>query len=144
MSPSMQRVDRTRYSAFVVALVVATAISGAQSLLFAQNQSPEGATPEMITAGAKVFSDAGCKVCHGAEAKGVQNMTADLTDAEWKFAEGGTLEALVKVIKTGVSSAKTGGLAMPAAGDKLSDEQVKAAAAYILSLGPEPTAEEAE
>lgn len=144
MSALMQRVDVTRCSAFAVALVVATAISGAQSLLFAQNQSPEGATAEMVTAGAEVFSDAGCKVCHGAEAKGVQNMTGDLTDAEWKFAEGGTLEELVKVIKTGVSSAKTGGLAMPAAGDKLSDEQVKAAAAYILSLGPEPTAEEAE
>lgn len=144
MTALARRVDGTRCMGFVVVLVMATAISGAQSLLFAQNQSPEGVTAEMVTAGAKVFSDAGCKMCHGADAKGVKNMTSDLTDAEWKFAEGGTLEALVKVIKQGVSSEKTGGLAMPGSSDKLTDEQVKAAAAYILSLGPEPTAEEAE
>lgn len=118
--------------------------SGGRSLLSGQD-APEGVTAETIAAGAKVFAgDAGCKMCHGADAKGVKNMTGDMTDAEWKFAEGGTLEALVQVIKQGVSSEKTGGLAMPAAGDKLTDEQVKAAAAYILSLGPKPATKKVE
>lgn len=145
MSALARRVDGTRCMGFVVVLVMATAISGGQSVLLSQSPSPERVTAEMVSAGAKVFAgDAGCKMCHGADAKGVKNMTSDLTDAEWKFAEGGTLEALVKVIKQGVSSEKTGGLAMPGSSDKLTDEQVKAAAAYILSLGPEPTAEEAE
>jgi len=135
MSALMQRVDLTRCTGLAICLVMATAISGSLSLLSGQDEKPEAVTAKMVAAGGEVFAgDAGCKMCHGADAKGVKNMTSDLTDAEWKFAEGGTLEALVKVIKQGVSSEKTGGLAMPAAGDKLTDEQVKAAAAYI----PEP------
>lgn len=145
MSALVQRVNVTRCMGLVVVLVMATAISGGQSLLFSQGPLPDGVTAEMVSAGAKVFAgDAGCKMCHGADAKGVKNMTSDLTDAEWKFAEGGTLEALVKVIKQGVSSEKTGGLAMPGSGDKLTDEQVKTVAAYILSLGPKPAAKKAQ
>jgi cbb3-type cytochrome c oxidase subunit III len=145
MSALMQRVNITRCTGLAVALVMATAISGGWSLLSAQDPLPEGVTAEMIAAGGEVFAGtAGCKACHGEGAKGVENMTGDLTDVEWRFAEGGTLEAVVKAIKEGVSSEKTGGLAMPAFGDKLTDEQVKAAAAYILSLGPKPAAAKAE
>jgi cbb3-type cytochrome c oxidase subunit III len=125
----------------VIFLLMATTTSGSLSLL--SGQTPM--TAKMVAAGGEVFAgDAGCKMCHGADAKGIKNMTGDMTDAEWKFATGGTLEALVKAIKQGVSSEKSGGLAMPAFGDKLTDDQVKAAAAYILSLGPKPAAKKAE
>lgn len=138
----MRRVDLSRCAGVTICLLM---LSGGWSLLRAQGPPTAEVTEEMVTAGAKLFvGEAGCKMCHGADAKGVKNMTGDLTDTEWKFAKGGTLEALVKVIKEGVSSKQSGGLAMPALGEKLTDEQAKAIAAYVLSLGPKPAAKKAE
>lgn len=138
----MRRVDLSRCAGVTICLLM---LSGGWSLLTAQDAPTAEVTEEMVAAGAKLFAgDAGCKMCHGADAKGVKNMTGDLTDAEWKFAKGGTLEALVKVIKEGVSSQQSGGLAMPGLGEKLTDEQAKAIAAYVLSLGSKPAAEKTE
>lgn len=138
----MRRVDLSRCAGVTICLLM---LSGGWSLLTAQGPPTAEVTKEMVAAGAKLFAgDAGCKMCHGADAKGVKNMTGDLTDAEWKFVKEGTIEALVKVIKEGVSSQQSGGLAMPALGEKLTDEQAKAVAAYVLSLGSKPAAKKAE
>jgi mono/diheme cytochrome c family protein len=65
-------------------------LSGGWSFLTAQGPPTAEVTEEMVAAGAKLFvGEAGCKMCHGADAKGVKNMTGDLTDTEWKFAKGG-------------------------------------------------------
>jgi len=63
-------------------------------------------------------------------------MTADMTNGEWKFAEGGSFDALVKVIKEGLTKEETGGkVAMPSAASRsLTDDQVTALAAYTWSL----------
>jgi mono/diheme cytochrome c family protein len=62
-------------------------------------------------------------------------MTSDLSDSEWKFADGGTFEALAKVIQGGLTTAQTGGMPMPAAASReMTDAQVNALAAYTWSL----------
>lgn len=104
--------------------------------LLAQEPEPEqDAAEARIAAGQALFTgDGGCAMCHGQDAKGVQGMTKDLTNGEWTQAEGGTLEAIVEVIKNGLGADKTGGIPMPAHADKLTDEQITALAAYVLSL----------
>lgn len=99
-------------------------------------QSADDITEEKIALGKTLYSkDAGCAPCHGKGAKGVPGMTSDLTDGEWTHAEPGTYEALVAVITTGLSKQQTGKFAMPSKDvKKLSDEQVDALAAYLLSL----------
>ncbi len=104
----------------------------------AQEPEPEqDAAKEQIAAGKALFTgEGGCHMCHGQDAAGVQGMTKDLTDGEWALAEGGTLEAIVAVIKNGLGADKTGGVPMPAQSEKLTDEQIAALAAYLLSLSP--------
>ena len=74
--------------------------------------------------------------CHGGDAKGVPNLGPDLTDAKWLHSKG-TYEDLVKQIMAGVAANKsTNGLVMPPkGGSQISDEQVKAVAAYVWTLG---------
>lgn len=99
----------------------------------ANAQRPEGVTPARIAQGQELYRDTGCPACHGPDAKGVSGLTADLTDGQWKFVEGGELAALVTVIREGLTADKTGGMPMMANTD-LSDDQVKAIAAYIWSV----------
>lgn len=105
--------------------------------LLAQEPEAQAASEEQIAAGKALFSGAGgCNMCHGEDATGLQGMTGDLTDGEWTHAEGGTLEAIMETIKNGLGADKTGGIPMPAQSGKLTDEQITALAAYLLSLSP--------
>ena len=100
-----------------------------------QQELPPGVTAEKIAQGEELYASAGCVTCHGPDAKGKPGMTSDLTDSDWKFAEDGTFEALVKAIKDGLSPAETGGMPMPAAASRdLTDQQVEALAAYAWSI----------
>lgn len=101
---------------------------------------PAGVTAGMVDAGKKVFAGPGlCTACHGPQAKGVKGLGPNLTDAEWLHSDG-TYEALVTQITAGVPSSKSStGVAMPPKGGApLSDEQVRAVAAYVWSLSHEP------
>lgn len=98
-------------------------------------QYPAGVTAEKIKMGEELYTSAGCAACHGPDAKGKAGMTADMTDGEWKFAEGGKFEALVAAIKDGLGADKTGGMPMPAAtAREMTDAQIEALAAYTWSL----------
>jgi len=99
-------------------------------------ERPAAATPENIQQGQELFTTAKCVSCHGEGGKGKGSMTADMTTGEWKFAEGGGFDALVKVIKEGLTKEQTGGpIAMPTAASRnLTDDQVTALAAYSWSL----------
>jgi len=101
-----------------------------------RQERPPEATAENIEMGKGLFATAKCAACHGADAKGKSPMTGDMTNGEWKFAEGGSFPALVKVIKEGLTKDQTGGpVAMPTAASKnLTDAQVTALAAYTWSL----------
>jgi len=99
-------------------------------------ERPAAATPENIAMGKELYTSAKCVTCHGADGKGKSGMTTDMTNGEWKFAEGGAFDGLVKVITEGLAKAQTGGpVAMPTAASKdLTDAQVTALAAYVWSL----------
>jgi mono/diheme cytochrome c family protein len=97
---------------------------------------PEGVTPEMVAQGKEVFAGAGlCYVCHGGDATGMPGLGANLTDNEWLHSDG-SYEGVVETVMNGVDASKsTTGTAMPPKGGSgISDEQVKAVAAYVYSL----------
>lgn len=97
---------------------------------------PEGVTMAMVEQGQTVFEGAGiCSSCHGPSGEGIPNLGDNLTDDEWLHSDG-DYESIVETIMTGVSAEEsTSGVPMPArAGTNISDEQVRAAAAYVWTL----------
>lgn len=102
----------------------------------AAQELPAGVTAAMIEEGKGIFSSSGiCFTCHGPEGKGVQNLGADLTDKEWAHSDG-SYEEIVKTVTSGVSAEKSeSGVPMPPKGGaNLTDDQVKAVAAYVWSI----------
>ncbi len=90
----------------------------------------------MIAEGKTLFGGQGlCMVCHGTNAKGIPNLGADLTDAEWLQTDG-SYDGILQTVSTGVPADKsTSGTVMPPkGGSNISDEQMKAVAAYVWSL----------
>jgi mono/diheme cytochrome c family protein len=87
----------------------------------------------MVAAGQQLFTT--CAACHGPDGKGLPNLGANLTDTEWLNADG-TYESIQAIIKTGVPTPKQSQTPMPPMGGaQLTDDQVKAVAAYVWSLG---------
>lgn len=97
---------------------------------------PEGVTMEMVTQGRTLFSgQGGCYACHGPDATGTQ-LAPDLTDGEWINVSGRNYDEIVSLIKTGVPQPlEHPGPMAPMGGANLSDAQIDALAAYVVSLG---------
>ncbi|MGH7467704.1 MAG: c-type cytochrome [Longimicrobiales bacterium] len=94
---------------------------------------PTGATAEMVAAGQQTFGSV-CYACHGPDAKGTP-LAPNLTDAEWINTDG-TYDGIINIVKTGVLQPKNAPAAMPPmGGGQLTDDQVRAVAAYVWSLG---------
>lgn len=101
---------------------------------------PPGVTPQMVAQGEQLFKGPGlCTACHGPDAKGIPNLGPDLTDKEWLHSKG-TYQEIVKQILEGVpANRSTTGLVMPPkGGSSLTDDQVKAVAAYVWKLSHRP------
>ncbi len=97
---------------------------------------PEGVTAAMIEEGEGIYGGAGiCMSCHAATGEGIPNLGANLTDDEWLHTDG-SYEAIVENIMTGVTSQESSsGVPMPAKGGAaITDDQVKAVAAYVWTL----------
>lgn len=97
---------------------------------------PEGVTPEMLARGEELFRGAGfCYTCHGENGRGVSQLGPDLGDDEWQHTDG-SYEGIVERIRAGVTAeASSVGVPMPPrGGGRLSDEQVRALAAYVWVL----------
>ena len=91
-------------------------------------------TPEMIAQGDKIYHGPGnCYACHGTNAQG--SVGPNLTDAEWIHSKG-SYDELVAQIASGVpkEQAKSGIAMPPKGGGSISDEDVRAVAAYVYSL----------
>jgi mono/diheme cytochrome c family protein len=91
-------------------------------------------TPELIAQGDKIFHGAGnCYACHGTNAQG--SVGPNLTDAEWIHSKG-TYEDIVAQVTKGVpkEESKSGIVMPPKGGSTISDDDVKAVAAYVYSL----------
>lgn len=101
-----------------------------------QAELPEGVTPEMVAEGKEIYGTTGlCYVCHGTEAEGMPGLGANLNDTEWTHSDG-SYKGIVQTIMTGVeASASSTGTAMPPKGGSgITDEQVRAVAAYVYLL----------
>ena len=97
---------------------------------------PEGVTPEMVAQGKEIYAGVGlCFVCHGGDGTGMPGMGADLTDDEWVQADG-TFEGIVMTVAVGVDmeNSTTGTVMPPKGGSSITDDQVKAVAAYVFTL----------
>jgi mono/diheme cytochrome c family protein len=96
--------------------------------------APTGVTSELIAQGDKVFHGPGnCYACHGSNAQG--SVGPNLTDAEWIHSKG-TFEEIVAQVTKGVpkEESKSGIPMPPKGGGTISDDDVKAVAAYVYSL----------
>jgi len=91
-------------------------------------------TPEQVAKGDALFhGSANCYACHGSKAEGL--VGPNLTDAEWIHSKG-TYDDIVAQIIKGVpkEESKSGIVMPPKGGADLSDDDVKAIAAYVHSL----------
>ena len=97
-------------------------------------QAPAAVTPAAIALGDSLFhSNGNCYACHGANAQGA--VGPNLTDAEWIHSDG-SYDAIVKQITTGVTAeeSKSKIPMPPKGGSQITDDEVKAVAAYVYSL----------
>jgi mono/diheme cytochrome c family protein len=94
-------------------------------------------SPQQIALGDSIFhgqvAGGTCTACHGQDAKGTA-VAPNLTDTEWLNGDG-SYQFIVSTVTTGVPQPKQHPAPMPPKGGAtLSDEQVKAVAAYVYSL----------
>jgi mono/diheme cytochrome c family protein len=97
---------------------------------------PPGVTTAMVTEGQTLFQTTGlCFTCHGLDAKGTAN-APDLTDDTWLNVTSRNYDEIVGVITNGVAQPKQFPTPMvPKGGSTITDEQIRAVAAYVFSLG---------
>lgn len=95
---------------------------------------PEGVTPQMVEKGGELFAGRGiCFSCHGPDGKGGP-LAPDLTDGEWIHIDG-SYQAIVTLVTAGVPQPKVHPAPMPPkGGSAITDEEVKAVAAYVWTL----------
>jgi mono/diheme cytochrome c family protein len=103
----------------------------------AQSSGKGGAPtdPAVIAHGDSIFHGPGnCYACHGGKAEGL--IGPNLTDAEWIHSKG-SYDEIVAQINHGVpkEESKSGVVMPPRGGATLTDDDVKAVAAYVYSLG---------
>jgi mono/diheme cytochrome c family protein len=95
---------------------------------------PAGVTADLIAKGKELFQGSGlCMACHGMDGKG--SVGPDLTDTLWLHHKGSYEEIIAQVI-TGIpeDQSKSGAVMPPRGGSTLSDEEIRAVAAYVWSL----------
>lgn len=96
---------------------------------------PIGVTAPIIDEGQQIFTQA-CFLCHGESAEGTP-MAPNLTDAECLHGDG-SYEFIVELVSTGVPQPRQSIVPMlPRGGSDLTDDQVRAVAAYVWSLSRE-------
>jgi mono/diheme cytochrome c family protein len=103
----------------------------------AAQPSSGGPTPQQVALGDSIFhgqvAGGTCTACHGQDAKGTA-VAPDLTDSQWLNGDG-SYQFIVHTVTTGVPHPKQHPAPMPPKGGAtLTDDQVKAVAAYVYSL----------
>jgi cbb3-type cytochrome c oxidase subunit III len=116
-------------------VVVVAALAGARQLAAQEKAAaPAALTAAAIAKGDSIYHKSGlCYACHGTNAEGA--VGPNLTDAEWLHSDG-SYDGIVATVTSGVPAEKAKkGVAMPPkGGSSISDEDVKAVAAYVYSL----------
>lgn len=117
----------------LVLVATAALAPGAQ-----QAQEPAEPTPQEIAKGDSIYrgrlAGGTCYTCHQLNAKGLPGLAPDLTDAKWLHGDG-SLAFIIATIQKGVPKPKAAsGPMLPRGGTNMTDEQVRAVAAYVYSL----------
>lgn len=96
---------------------------------------PPGVTQEMVAQGQQIFTSTGlCFTCHGPDGRGMPNLGPNLTDQQWLNTDG-SYDGIVQIVTTGVPQPKEAASPMPPMGGaQLTEEQVRAVAAYVYAL----------
>lgn len=120
-----------RWSVATAAVVVLLPISNASAR---QEELPEGVTPAIVDEGQELFAGpAVCATCHGLTGEG-SPLAPNLTDDEWLNIDG-TYDAIIELINSGVPEPNEYPTPMlPKGGSEITDEQVRAVAAYVWTL----------
>lgn len=103
-----------------------------------QPQQPAGEGGDLVAQGQQLFNGQGiCFTCHGMNGTGGQ-LAPDLTDGNWLWidpAAGDVETQIATLIETGVAQPKEYPAPMPPmAGVQLSQEQIRALTAYVMSI----------
>ena len=103
--------------------------------VYGQTTAAAGAaTPSLVARGDSVFHGPGnCYACHGSKGEGL--VGPSLVDAEWIHSKG-TAEEIAALVTKGIPNeqSKSGIPMPPKGGSTISDDDVKAVAAYVSSL----------
>ncbi|HEX6135943.1 MAG TPA: cytochrome c [Longimicrobiales bacterium] len=103
------------------------------STVGANVELPEGVTQAMVAEGEQIFNQQICFTCHGANGVGT-TLGPPMTDQEWLNIDG-SYEAIIEVVRTGVVQPVQYPSPMPAMGGiQLSEDQIRAVAAYVYAL----------
>jgi mono/diheme cytochrome c family protein len=95
-----------------------------------------GAATELVSTGQQVYASAGCAACHGPQGLGTP-LGPNLADGTWIWIEdtADLQTQLANVIRTGVSQPREYPAPMPPMGGaSISEEQLQAVSAFIVSL----------
>jgi mono/diheme cytochrome c family protein len=95
---------------------------------------PEGVTAEMVARGQQVFEGAGiCYTCHMQGGTGGP-LGPNLTDDQWINTDG-SYDGIVHTVTNGVAQpVEHPGIMLPRGGTNISDDDVRAVAAYVWTL----------
>ena len=98
---------------------------------------PHGVTAEMIATGDTIFNTKSCQKCHNHGGVG-GTRGPNLTDKTWVHIDG-SYDAIVRLVTTGFTKEEQKDSRYeftmnPRGGSKLTDEQIRAVAAYVWSL----------
>ena len=111
-------------------------LASAFTLLSPTLLDAQEADPSLVAEGRTLYAGIGlCFACHGVNGKGVPGAGVDLTDDEWLH-DDGSFEAVVQRILSGVGVQETrsGVIMLPRGGSQITDDRVRAVAAYVISL----------
>jgi mono/diheme cytochrome c family protein len=102
--------------------------------LEAQTALPDGVTQAMVDKGNEIYHKGGlCYACHGQDGKGL--VGPNLTDDVWLHSKGSFQELVDQITKGVTKEESKSGIPMPAkGGSTISDDEVKAVAAYVWRL----------
>jgi mono/diheme cytochrome c family protein len=135
--------NQSAQSRWMCLLVLALAAGFTAACAPAEGLWPEGVTPELAEEGRGIFLKQGfCFTCHDYDGNG--GAGANLADDEWWHSDG-SYEGIVATIIRGVPADEAIGgpasMMLPKGGTSMSEEQVRAVAAFIWSLRlPDSTA----
>lgn len=94
---------------------------------------PQGISAEVGAEGRRVYAST-CIACHGEDGRGTQ-LGPSIADGEWRNVPGGSFEEIATLVRQGVPQPEEYEVAMPAYAGYLTEEQIRAVAAYTYSLG---------